>query len=435
MGKRELEALQNEQRTTDELRRLQLEKLRRTLSFAVSGSEYYARTLTGGDRRARQLDSAEDLQCMPYLNKEDLQRQLDQLRTNDAQGREFRAGTSGSTGVASVFYLDSEQLAWVTASVLRGRSWWGVRRGEREMVLWGRPLQGSSRLDAGVVTWLKYRLRNCLFFNTFRELDSAELRRLAAAVRSWRPTVVYGYGSSIARLASWMYDNSMDLSASEAPRIVEYTADTISPKELELIRAVFGAPVLSAYGASECGGVAQQCRAGRLHISVDHAVVEIVDSAGRLARQGDVGEIVLTTLNNRAMPLVRYRIGDLGSVSDESCECESGLPTMTLQAGKAVDLISTSTKSNISAHVLDYINLYVIREGLRGIRQFLVRQIELDKFELIVVRDDVFDPRATESFVKLMRQKLGSGIAVRVQYVESIPLQTTGKRRYFERAM
>jgi phenylacetate-CoA ligase len=425
------EASANQNLTFQELRDLQLRQLRTIAAHAEGNCSFYAQQFRGAGVRSSDIACLDDIRQYPLLAKADLLANLEELRSAKPKGREFCGSTSGSTGIASVFYYDSLELAWVLASVWRGRAWWGIERGDPEVVLWGRPLAGGKWTE--FTTWLKYLARNSLQFNTFREFDDCEADRIVASIRRWQPKVIYGYGSSIARVAAYMERAGQELTGLDHPAIVEFTADTMSAEEIETASRVFNAPVLSAYGASECGGIAQQCRKGRLHISIDQVVVEFLRSDGTGADEGETAEIVITTLRNYAMPLFRYRVGDLGSYTNGPCECGSSLPTMTLQAGKAIDLITTSTKRDVSAHVLDYINLYLLKRGIRGVRQFFVEQTARDSFVLSIVRADPFDPQAVEVFAGKMRELLGDSIEVRTQFIEQVPSEPTGKRRYFKK--
>jgi phenylacetate-CoA ligase len=204
--------------------------------------------------------------------------------------------------------------------------------------------------------------------------------------------------------------------------------------ERRVASEVFGAKVISAYGASECGGVAEQCREGSLHVSVDHCVVEYLRPDGSPAAPGESARLILTPLNNHGMPLIRYDIGDMGAfLGDAPCPCGVTLPRMSLQVGKSVDVIDTSTKRGVSAHVLDYINIHLMKMQVSGIKQFFVEQTGLDAFDVAFVKESAFDPRAVDIFVEKMREYLGPQINVRTRFVDDIPLNASGKRRYFKK--
>lgn len=422
------EAERNLQLDRSQLIDLQREKLRAIVAYAKEACPYYMRSLERVDVRTLDRGSFLDV---PTIGKADVFEQGDDLRGKNPRGRMFTGTTSGSTGIALRFGYDAEQQAWVDACQWRGRRWWGLRRGDLQLVLWSRPADNNAWSSAKA--WAKYRLRNCIQLDTFQDFDKAAVSRLARVFERNPPALVYGYGSSLGRLAESLDELGVRLQGDRRPKMVEYTADHLYPREQEIAERVFGVPITTAYGASECGGVAQQCRRGRLHLSVDHVVYEVVRRDGTAADEGEVGEIVLTTLHNFGMPLIRYKVGDLGTWSNEPCTCGLSLPVMTLQVGKSVDIVETSFRSGVSAHVLDYINLYLMREKVRGVRQYYVEQRALDEFTLEIVRDDVFDPRSVELFVAKMKDYFGEGIVVRTSFVDQIPLQTTGKRRYFKR--
>jgi len=426
------DAQRNQDLSPEQLRMLQVRKLQTILKHAENNCPYYAETYRKQSAKAADVSSPEDIRCFPLLGKEDVFNRREDMVTPLHKGKVFRGTTSGSTGMAMSFYYDSAHAAWVEACQWRGRWWWGLERGDPQLVLWARPAEQSWKAE--FATWLKYRLRNCIQFNTFHEFNDKKIAAILAALRRFCPKLIYGYGSSIGRLAEGLAAHNETLTPEERPLLVEYTADHMEEAEQRTAAAVFGAPIVSAYGASECGGIAQQCRLGRLHVSVDHVLLEFLRADGSAADEDETAEIVVTSLNNFAMPLIRYRVGDLGSFSSDKCPCGINLPVMTLQAGKAVDLITTSARSAISAHLLDYINLYLMKHGIRGIKQFFVEQTSRDAFVLSIVQDTPFDERSVQVFVEKMKGYLGEHIEVNTKFVESIPLQPSGKRRYFKKS-
>lgn len=420
------EALRNQRLSREAYRQLSLSLLAQTLDYAFARVPRFRSMPGGSDRRGA---PTERLEALPVLTKKALFEDFEAYVGPDPVGRVFEAKTSGSTGIALRFLTDGRHLAWANACQLRGRSWWGLRRGARELVLWGRPLEDGQ--SSGWKARLKYRLRNAIQFNTFESFDDDCVRRILDAIDHHQPEVLYGYGSSLGRVA--LVASAEGYSPKKAPRLVEYTADHMLPAEKAAAEAVFGAPVLSQYGSSEAGGLAQQCRFGRLHIASDHLHVEFLRDDGTAADPDETSRIVVTTLRNRAMPLLRYEVGDVGSWSEAPCPCGLPLPVMNLELGKAVELISTSERAHVSAHILDYINLYLIRSGIRGIQQYHVTQVSPDGFELRFVPDGHPPERALEVFVEKMRSHLGPGIVVRTTPVDDLPVSASGKRRYFEK--
>jgi hypothetical protein len=108
---------------------------------------------------------------------------------------------------------------------------------------------------------------------------------------------------------------------------------------------------------------------------------------------------------------------------------------MDLKIGKSVELIRTSSHADVSAHVLDYINIHLMKDGIRGIRQFFVEQTGVDTFRLDYIREEPFDGESVLTFQRKMREHLGSQIEIDTQEVQSIPLLPSGKRRYFRSSL
>lgn len=424
------QALRSERLGRSELATLQVEKLRAILAHA-EGVPFHAQRFARAGLRAADVKTLDDLRRLPILTKADVFDAGTELVSQTCDGRVFEGRTSGSTGHAMRFKQDSGQVAWVDASQARGRRWWGVDRGDRMVVLWSRPAERSVTIELRI--WVKNALRNVTHFDAFKDFDEAKALEIAKTIERRHPLMLYGYGSSLGRLAQLLDASGVSLSEAARPRVVEYSADHMYPHERALAEKVFGAEVITAYGASECGAVAQQCRRGNLHVSIDHVVVETLKADGTAAAPDENGRILLTTLNNKAMPLIRYEVGDVGRLLSEPCACGLPLPCMHLETGKSADVIDTSTRRGVNAHVFDWINIALMKEDVRGIRQFLVGQFSEDAFELCVVRERPFDPRSTALFIAKMRDYLGDQIHVSTTFVDELPLSKTGKRRYFEK--
>lgn len=426
------EALLNPTKPRGLLEADQLNGLKRIIRHAMANVEAY-RDATSEKTVSSARHVIELLDQLPLLSKAQLLAGPVAHQSVEQLGPRFVGSTSGSTGHSLVFHFDSRHAAWSEACKWRGRHWWGGRRGDRALVLWGRPIvEGQTRRAVqGVKSWL----RNEAHFDTFESLSNEFLRNIVRHVNLSRPTYVYGYGSSLAALALYMKRNGTSLNHSRAPMFVQFTADHMSDYEKEIAMEAFAAPVISDYGASEIPGIALQCRKGRLHVSMDACIVEVLSHQGERIEDGSPGEIVVTALHNHAMPLIRYKIGDIGRLIPEPCSCGNNMPIIELIAGKAIDLITTSHVSNVSAHYLDYINIKLMRGGHTAIAQFQFVQNDYDSFELLVVPTGLGDMQYSSSmFANEIAAKLGP-VAIDVIVVDNIPAELSGKRRYFVNRM
>ena len=122
------------------------------------------------------------------------------------------------------------------------------------------------------------------------------------------------------------------------------------------IDRALGIKAINFYGLSEmCGpGVATECLAARdgLHVQEDHFLVEVIDPEdGRPVAPGTIGELVFTTLTKQALPLIRYRTGDLGAVSEEPCRCGRTTARLTQLAGRRDDMLIIRGVNLYPSHV------------------------------------------------------------------------------------
>jgi phenylacetate-CoA ligase len=147
-----------------------------------------------------------------------------------------------------------------------------------------------------------------------------------------RPLVVEGFPSVLHDLALLLGPASPGRARARA---VFTTGEALAAGARAVSAEAFGAPVLDHYGQDEKVGFILQCPAGTYHRVVEYGVLEVVDEAGAPVPPGVEGQLVWTGLVNRAMPLVRYRIGDHGAVAAAADPCACGVvypavaPTLT----------------------------------------------------------------------------------------------------------
>lgn len=421
------EVRKNETLTLTQLRELQEREFKNLISDVFISNLYFRNKIEGAGL-ARNVNLSE-ISRIPSLTKDEIRNNLNMMR-GVPQGKFFKGTTSGSTGVSLTFLNDSLSLAWADACKWRGRNWLGANRYTSSLVLWGQPLhlgKGGKWLSG-----MKHWLRNIYFFNTFNNLDDTFLEKICTCIVAKKPQYIYGYGSSVAALARYMRDRNVKVEYK--PLFIQFTADHMSAQERRLAEDIFGCRVVSDYGSSEAPGIAEECECGNLHISVDHYVVEILDENDYEVPIGEIGEVTVTALHNIGFPFIRYRTGDLGRKLNEVCDCGIELPLFHLEAGKSVDLISTSEAKNVSAHILDYINLSLMRERVTGIAQFFLEQVSIDDFRLKIVREQPFSDESVDIFLRELRAFLGSSIHIEILFVDHIPVTPSGKRRYFAKA-
>jgi phenylacetate-CoA ligase len=417
-GRRTLRELQDLQRlaaqTPASLQRDTNERLRALLLFATARLPYYASLFS----RCRVDPYARDLQAelrkLPVLDKPTVRKHAKYLAWSDVPGGPRPHSSGGTTGDTLHFVIDRVRQAQDLAARLFMQSLFGVRLGDRRLHLWGSPIETRAQRLKRCRDWLL----NERLLDAF-DLSPARLDKHLARLRSFRPQVVYGYPTAVALLAAHA-GRARGPQGFPWLRLVVLTGEEVADTHVAQIRQVFGCAVASEYGNREVGLIAHACPRGRLHVITPHVYVEI--GAGQHAGRGD---ILCTTLNTRAQPFIRYRVGDVGGLLAEPCPCGLPLPTMRLAGGKITGFIALPAgrlcHGAVTSHVL---------RDQPGIRAFKTYQHTLSDFEVLLVVDEGFRRESIERIRQRYRALFGAGIRVQCRLVDGIPPDPSGKRRY-----
>lgn len=399
----------------------QRRKLEAILDFSRASTFYQGHWRDApDDRRAASEHPA--LDGLPVVTKDDLRRCLEHFpvagwhRGSPLKKRLVTVKTSGSTGVPMTFLRSGDQESWFWALRLRMWQWGGYVPGEPYLTL---------NLNART-KWVK-RFQDVLFrcsyhgFNANRGDVDAVLRDLESkGVRH-----LVGYATSLYLLAQAMAERGI---ANPGVRSILSTGDSLLPTYRRLIEQVFGVRVVDYYGAGGEGfHLASQCEQGGLyHLHPENAVVELLRD-GRPARPGELGEIVVTQLDNRAMPLLRYATQDvaLAAPAGTTCPCGRHMPVIEGVQGRVPDIVMAPDGSALVVHFFT-----ILFEYLSGIEQFQIEQDVADRITARIVRQaDYRQPEVEAKVRHEVGQATDGSLGVDFEYLDHIPTAASNKRR------
>lgn len=312
------------------VRAAQMRLLRRTLAHAAAHSRYYQKTLAGRDLR---IDSLEELARLPFTTVDDLRRWQDFLCISQGDVRRVvTLQTSGSTGQPKRLAFSEHDLRRTIAFFAVGMTQL-VGPGQSLLVL----LPGADRPD-GVTDLLRQALSPA-DVRVEGGNPAATPASLRADFERVRPDTVIGGPEQLEALLRAAADDSVLHAAACRLRGALSSGGVFRPELQERIAATFSCLTLDHYGLTESGfggGVQCPAREGR-HLRELDCLVEIVDPVtGAPLPGGRVGELVLTTLQREAMPLIRYRTGDAASLLPGPCACGSPLHRLGPVPGRYV---------------------------------------------------------------------------------------------------
>jgi phenylacetate-CoA ligase len=246
------------------------------------------------------------------------------------------------------------------------------------------------------------------------------LRMHAATIQRVRPTQMFGYASAFHLVASHFERERLD--PPRGLKAVFTTAEPLFDFQRKAIETGLGCPVGVEYGCRDGGLVALECPSGGLHILAESMHVEILDpdAEGR-------GEIVLTNLDSRAFPIIRYRTGDIGALDPTPCPCGRSLPKLRGVEGRRTDFLVTP--SGRVLHALSAI--YILRDS-PAVREFRVVQDAPDHLQVEVVPTGRFDEAERAALRAQFVPAFGPDLRVSVEARHEIPRTAAGKFRYVE---
>ncbi|MCK4414034.1 MAG: phenylacetate--CoA ligase family protein [Candidatus Eisenbacteria sp.] len=399
----------------ERLRALQLERLREIITFAHRHHPFYRRRFATCGFHPGDLRELGDLAALPLLTKEDLRRGLsDHLSDGFGPADVLHKRTGGSTGVPLRVAIDFPAASLKRAATERHNAWAGRLPGDRLAAVWG---------DTDKPTPWRDRLRNALteraFYLDTLHFDSPHIEAFIARMRALRPPVLLGHAHTVYRLAEYARRHALDDLSLTA---VITTAMVLSPAEREEIENVFQAPVFNRYGCEELSIIASECECHTgMHIFAEGLYVEFLGADETQPR-----ELVITDLTNRAMPLIRYAVGDYGIVARGDCPCGRGLPRLREVAGRSADFLYTP--EGVPVFGISILDTFVIH--IPGIKQLQIVQYRYDHLQFHIVRDASFSPASLERLEHTIRQVFGPRMRYELHYVDRIVQSERGKYRF-----
>lgn len=404
----------------DAMAAYQAKRLNVLLRSAFDHSPWHADRL-----RAAGLDAAvragevtlADLARLPTMDKRDARENVERLVWRGVPGGVYKYTTGGSSGEPLIFYFGRERQAADAAGRLRARRWWGVEPGDREVYLWGAPVE-LNKTDR--IKTLRDRLVNQLLLNAF-EMSPARMDDYLQAIERWNPKAIYGYASSLALLAAHAESRGTKPKL-PALRVVSSTGEPLFPHQRELIEHVFGVPVSVEYGARDAGLMALESPDGVLLQMSETHIVEVLDAAGNPAEEG---EAVITSLVSQAQPFIRYRTGDFVRLSGRADPGGRGLAVLDTVVGRQTDFIVAPDGRIMHALAV----IYVLR-AVPGVAQFKLIQHALDRIEVLVVPDTRWSDAARDAVLQGLQARLGESVQFDLKLQDTIAPEKSGKHRY-----
>ena len=404
----------------DDLRKLQMRRLRQQLIDAYRYVPFYRHRMTQAGLTPLDIRTHEDLRLLPVLTKRDIQDHQDLLvSSNVPPSKRAQNQTGGSTGSPLQFFVDVERFDSRMASTARHNSWAGLRIGDWYAHPWG------SRFDVGDTpdpspAWRQRYLHRNLSLHTAAVSEEA-MMRFVTVLRKYRPKYMVAYAQSAVLFAEFCSANNIHDITFESMIV---SAEMLLPGKRQILEETFRGKVFDRYGCREVSVIASECEYhSGLHVNADALIVE-VEAAPNLP--AGMGRVLVTDLLNRSMPLIRYEIGDLATLdSDMRCPCGRSLPLIGNIQGRTSDFLRLPSGRMIAGP-----SLALLAADMRDVRQVQFIQADPAHVTLKVVAGTGYSQRTEEELRRRMLPYLEQESSLTIVTADSIPSEPSGKYRF-----
>lgn len=410
-----VELRQSEYWPAEQLRELADARLRGLVTYAARHVPYYREMFARERLDPREIQTLNDLPKIPVMTREILRDRFEDLKSDEFESHRPILGQSGgSTGERRRFWLSQRSMDLELAAARRHYHAVGYRDGDRCAALYF-PLEGEL---AGRLYWDEWQARmRCL--NT-RLLSREQLHAMVGAAVSFRAEVLWAYPSHLELFVRYVQETGDDRFR---PRVIVTNAEVLYEHQREQARRVLGCDVFDWYGLGEHVAAAAECGHHGYHIPEEILAVEIV-AGDREAPEGEVGEIIGTSFENYAQPLIRYRTGDFAIRRHDRCPCGRAHAMLREIGGRTQDVISTPEGGwRAFRHGL------FGAEEVAGLHAIQLEQVEVRRFIARVVAPQGLSEEARSVLGRRVIDAIGFDATVEIVLVDDIPRTERGKRR------
>lgn len=370
----------------DKLEKLQKENLKKILIHAVNNIPNYKDVKLKGTNPYLWIND------FPVLTKNNLRYDSEKLLIDDNSINLIKYSSSGSSGIQSAVFMSKKEQ-----SIIRGilTHWW-----EWSSYRVGKPIvQTGMTLQRGLVKTLKDYFFRTHYINAF-SLSETQLKSLAKKLDGTKKYYLSGYASSLNVIAEYILKSNYKVQL----KSVISLGDKLFPHYRKNVEKAFNCKVYDTYGSNEGLMIAAQKDLDYLYILSPHVFIEIVDENNSPVKDGEIGSILVTRLDGFSMPLIRYKLGDLGVLLPKEKypkKREFQYPLLQQIVGRETDVVFLPSGKKLIVH-----SFTGIFEFIPEIKQFKVIQEEIDKITIEYIKDSGFKTEILERITSELQKHI-----------------------------
>jgi phenylacetate-CoA ligase len=284
----------------------------------------------------------------------------------------------------------------------------------------------ASHFD-GVIDRYKGKIKNATLERMLRfdphDITDDYMEDFAQKYTKYKPAMIKCFPNSLTAFGKFIKRKGIDL---PTVRTISCTGENLYDHQRKLFTDIFGGEVFEKVGTRESGVFACECKMHNgLHVFTEGVLLEIIDKNGEPTKPGEIGKVFITDLFNRAMPLIRYEIGDMAIPSTgRVCECGNQLPLIERLLGRDRDIIVDSYGNPKPGYLFTEV---ILEMNISA--QFQVIQENKEMLNVKIVKNDAENieiNKLKESFQEI----IGPLVNIKLEYVNEIARDPSGKYGY-----
>lgn len=397
----------------------QSERLRELLTVALQGVEHYRQSLDSQYLSVSEIDLNNFTSVFPVLKKSTVKNNPSTFHNNSfSKNSTTTLSTSGTTGNPLDVLATKQSVRQNYAFFNLFLRSIGVDEFQRSATFAGRLI--VPRASKTPPYWRKNHAMNTLLCSSYH-LSAETIPFYIKALEDWQPAFIDSYPSAIYEIASFINANKVQHGIQL--KAVVTSSETLGDYQREAIEQAFQCSVFDQYGCAEMAVMAYQQKDGRYFIPPQYSIVEVLDDHDRPVKPGESGHLVCTGLLNHAMPLIRYRIGDIVKTSKEQLEGYPHVLYLDGIEGRNDDVVIASSGARIG-------RLGPVFKGVKGVSETQIVQKERALLQVTLVVSSEYS-EATEIKIRdALKNHVGAAMQITFNYVDQIPREKNGKFKF-----
>lgn len=405
---------------TQALTELQTKKLNALIKHAATTSPWYKKIIADIGLNINQNIRLSDLSRFPITTKLQIRENTEQFISSAFNKANMAtAKTGGSTGVSLNLFFDTHCQKLRNGAQIYADSFSGWTPGMRVAAVWGNPPVPKTLKQK--IRW--FLLERMIYLDTMN-LDPKSMNEFVANWRCFKPEMIFGHSHSIYIFAKHLLSNCIqDL----RPQGIVATSMMLLDHERAVIEEAFQCKVSNRYGCEEVGLIGVECEQHQgMHINAAHIILECLDENNNPVPYGSPGKLVITDLNNYGMPLIRYRVEDMGVLSERQCTCGRTTPILERLEGRIADFLKKIDGGQVAGVSLVERTLTKIP----GIEQMQLVQEKIDEIIINRVKGPEYTDNTDKSLLEEFRIVFGENVSFDIRDTDKIPQEKSGKYRF-----